>query len=129
VHIGFVAPLLGKQFHLSPRTVDGVLHNATGKALVKLKVVYYQELYLKHIIYPVIQLLTTYSPLRRSRHGFTQFTEKSSNNFIFWARNHSNFGQEITPTATAQQQNIGLYGTQTGDHVTHLVDKSHPRSD
>ncbi|MNL70367.1 hypothetical protein D3C87_1953590 [compost metagenome] len=36
------------------------------------------------------------------------------------------YGQKITPTATAQQQNAGLCFTQTGGHATHRMDKSHP---
>ena len=36
------------------------------------------------------------------------------------------YGQEITSTATAQQQNAGLCLTQTGGHTTHRMDKSHP---
>jgi hypothetical protein len=34
---------IGKQFQLSPRTVDEVLHNATGKTLNKLKAGSYQK--------------------------------------------------------------------------------------
>lgn len=34
----------GKQFQLSHRTVDDILHNATGKALEKLKAGYYRKL-------------------------------------------------------------------------------------
>ncbi|MFT3846811.1 MAG: DUF3987 domain-containing protein [Lacibacter sp.] len=35
---------IGKQFQLSPRTVDDILHNATGKALEKLKAGHYRKL-------------------------------------------------------------------------------------
>ena len=34
---------IGKQFQLSPRTVDDILHNATGKALEKLKAGHYRK--------------------------------------------------------------------------------------
>jgi len=34
----------GKQFQLSPRTVDDILHNATGKALEKLKAGHYRKI-------------------------------------------------------------------------------------
>lgn len=36
------------------------------------------------------------------------------------------YGQEITSTATAKQQNAGLCFTQAGSHSTHRLDKSHP---
>jgi hypothetical protein len=35
---------MGKQSELSPRTVDDILHNATGKALEKLKAGQYRKL-------------------------------------------------------------------------------------
>lgn len=35
---------IGKQFQLSPRTVDDILHNATGKALEKLKAGHYRKI-------------------------------------------------------------------------------------
>lgn len=35
---------IGKQFQLSPRTVDDILHNATGKALEKLKAGHYHKI-------------------------------------------------------------------------------------
>ncbi len=35
---------IGKQFQLSPRTVADILHNATGKALEKLKADHYRKL-------------------------------------------------------------------------------------
>jgi hypothetical protein len=35
---------IGKQFQLSPRTVDDILHNATGKALEKFKAGHYRKL-------------------------------------------------------------------------------------
>lgn len=35
---------IGKQYQLSPRTVDDILHNATGKALEKLKAGHYRKL-------------------------------------------------------------------------------------
>ena len=36
------------------------------------------------------------------------------------------YGQEITSTATVQQQNAGLCLTQTRGHATHRMDKGDP---